>query len=254
MSALAGKAALITGANRGIGAETARVLAQAGVAVVIAARDAAQGEQVAAEIRAAGGKALAARCDVAVCADVAAAVDACREAFGRLDILVGNAGMIEPIGPLAESDPTAWGRAVDVNLKGIYHGLRAALPVMAAQGGGIVVNVSSGAAHNALEGWSAYCASKAGAAMLTRAAHLEYHARGVRVVGLSPGTVATRMQEVIRASGVNRISQLDWSEHIPADWPARAIAWLCAGAAAEFAGQEVSLREPAIRARIGLSA
>lgn len=254
MADMNGKVALVTGAGRGIGAQTAIVLARAGAAVMLAARTVAPAEAVAQGIRAAGGQGRAVRCDVADYDDVAGAVASCREAFGRLDILVNNAGVIEPIGALAGTDPAAWGRAIDVNLKGVYHGLRAALPGMVAQRAGVIVTISSGAAATPIEGWSAYCAGKAGAAMLTRHADLEYRAQGVRVVGLSPGTVATRMQEVIRASGINRISRLDWAEHIPADWAARAVAWLCTDAGAEFAGQDVSLRDPAIRARIGLTA
>ena len=204
------------------------------------------------EIRRAGGRAEAVRCDVSRFGDLAQAVETCRERFGRVDILVNNAGVIDPIGHLAESDPEAWGQAADINFKGVYHGLRAVLPLMKAQGSGTVVNISSGAAHSPLEGWSHYCAAKAAAHMLTRAADLECRPNGVTVVGLSPGTVATYMQEAIKGSGMNPISQLDWSAHIPPEWPARAVVWLCGPEGAEFAGQEVKLREEGIRRRIGL--
>ena len=118
----------------------------------------------------------------------------------------------------------------------------------------VVLTVSSGAASYPLEGWSAYCASKAGAAMLLRCLDLESRQDGIRAIGLSPGTVATDMQQVIRASGVNPVSQLDWSAHIPADWPARALVWLATPAADDLVGTEVSLRDEAIRRRIGLVA
>ena len=101
--------------------------------------------------------------------------------------------------------------------------MRAALPVMKAQGAGTIITVSSGAAVNPMEGWGAYCSSKAGALMLTRALHLEEGANGIRALGLSPGTVATEMQVKIKASGVNPVSALDPSVHISADWPARAL-------------------------------
>ncbi len=169
-----------------------------------------------------------------------------------MDVLINNAGVIEPIAPLSDADPEAWARAIDVNLKGVFNGMRAALPGMMARGAGTILTVSSGAAHHALEGWSAYCTSKAGAAMLTRCAALEASPVGVRVMGLSPGTVATDMQREIKASGVNPVSQLDWSDHIPADWPARALLWMCGPDAADFAGQEISLRDEAIRRRVGL--
>jgi NAD(P)-dependent dehydrogenase (short-subunit alcohol dehydrogenase family) len=184
---------------------------------------------------------------------MAAAVEACHTAFGQLDVLINNAGVIAPIAALSEVDPEAWGHAIDVNLKGVFNGMRAALPGMIARGSGTILTVSSGAAHNALEGWSAYCASKAGAAMLTRSADLEARPAGLRVMGLSPGTVATDMQREIKASGVNAVSQLDWSDHIPADWPAKALLWMCGRQADAFLGQEISLRDPAIRTRIGLA-
>ena len=252
MHEISGKVAIITGASRGIGAATAREFAELGATVVLAARTLDQSEAIAAEIWAAGGKAQAVACDVARYEDVANVVASCREIHGSLDILVNNAGVIEPIGPLAESDPELWGQATDINFKGVYHGLRAAIPVMVEQGGGVIVNISSGAAVSALEGWSQYCASKAAALSLTRSAHEEYRERGIRVLGLSPGTVATEMQVIIKASGINPVSQLDPSIHLPAAWPAKAIAWLCTVDAAEFDGGDVSLRDEVIQTRAGL--
>ena len=251
MHELNGKAAIVTGASRGIGEATARALAKAGVSVLLAARSAERTAEIAREIEGAGGRAIAHACDVADWAQVEAAVSACRDRFGSVDILVNNAGVIEPIGHLIDSDPAAWGHAADINFKGVYHGLRAALPVMAAQKSGVIVNISSGAATGALEGWSHYCASKAAALSLTKCADREAP-EGVRVVGLSPGTVATEMQREIRASGLNPVSKIDWEDHIPADWPARAILWLCTPDAAEFRGNDVSLRDETIRQRAGL--
>lgn len=253
MGMLDGKAALVTGASRGIGAAAARALAAEGAAVLLCARDAHACAALAGEIAASGGRAAAVACDVAIWPQVEAAVAEARTRFGRLDIVVNNAGVIDPIAPLAEADPAAWGALIDVNVKGVFHGLRAALPGMIAQGSGVVVNISSGAATHALEGWSAYCASKAAVLMLTRAAHAEAAPHGVRVVGLSPGTVATDMQRAIRASGVNPVSRLDWAAHIPAEWAGRAVAWLVGDDAAGLGGVDVSLREEAIRRRVGLT-
>ena len=253
MSDLAGKAAVITGASRGIGAAAAAELAGQGVSVILAARNTAEIEANAAEIRAAGGKAEAIGCDVSSYADVAKVVARCREAFGSVDILVNNAGLIDPISKLADSDPEEWVRVADVNCKGVYFGLRAAIPVMLEQGGGTIVNISSGAATGALEGWSHYCSSKAAVLMLTRMTHLEYGGQGIRVVGLSPGTVMTHMQVTIKASGLNPISQMDPSAHATADRPAKAIAWLCTEDAREFDGGDVSLRDEAIQKRAGLA-
>lgn len=244
-----GKSVLITGGSRGIGAATARIFAKAGANVGLAARNVAQIEALAGEI---GAQALALPCDVSDFDDVSAAVTACVERFGGLDVLIGNAGVIEPIAPMAESDVNAWGKVIDINLKGVYHGMRAAMPVMQAAGGGTILTVSSGAAHHALEGWSHYCASKAGAAMLTMCAHGEGAAHGIRAIGLSPGTVATEMQHQIKASGINPVSRLEWADHIPPDWPARALLWMCSPAADDWLGKEISLRDPAIRQQVGL--
>ncbi|MDK3017715.1 SDR family oxidoreductase [Pseudodonghicola flavimaris] len=246
---MTGRTVLITGASRGIGAEAGRIFADAGANVVLMARSADAVAALAAEI---GPKAVAVSGDVSRFADMEAAVARAVADFGGLDVLIGNAGVIDPIAPLAEADPEAWGRLIDINLKGVFNGMRAALPVMRGAGGGTILTISSGAAHRPLEGWSAYCASKAGAAMLTSALHLEEAGNGIRAMGLSPGTVATQMQREIKASGVNPVSQLDWEDHIPADWPARTLLWMCSEAAEDLVGQEVSLRDPAIRQKVGL--
>ena len=250
---LTGKVGLVTGASRGIGAATARSLAAYGAKVVLTARTADAIERVAANIRAEGGDASAVACDVARYSDVEAAVRHALVTYGRLDILVNNAGLMEPIALLADSDPEQWGRIADVNYKGVYHGLRAAVPEMLKGGGGTVINISSGAATGALEGWSHYCSSKAAVLSLTRCANKEYGSRGVRVVGLSPGTVATDMQIAIRASGINPVSKLDPSAHIPADWAAKAVAWLVTDAGAPYAGRDFSLKTEESRKLVGLA-
>jgi NAD(P)-dependent dehydrogenase (short-subunit alcohol dehydrogenase family) len=244
-----GKVVAITGASRGIGAAAARAFAAAGAKVALLARSQREIDALAAEI---GAEALAMRCDVADWTSVEQAVATVVQRFGRLDVLVNNAGTIDPIARLSDADPTAWGQAIDVNLKGVFHGMRAAIPVMRAQGGGTIINVSSGAARNALEGWSSYCAGKAGALMLTQAAHLEEGPHGIRVLGLSPGTVATEMQVKIKASGINPVSQLDPAAHFPADWPARALVWMCGPEADPWLGNDVSLRDEAVRRAVGL--
>ena len=250
--ALAGKTIAITGASRGIGAAAAEAMAAEGARLLLLARASDGLTPLAERLRARGARVEAMTCDVSHYSQVEAALGHAADWLGGLDALVNNAGVIDPIAPLATSDPAAWSHAIDVNLKGIYHGMRAALPIMRARGGGVIVNMSSGAAHNPLEGWSAYCTGKAGAAMLTRCAHLEMKGHGIRVFGLSPGTVATDMQRRIKASGINPVSQMDFSRHAPPEAPAKALVWLMTEAAAEFAGEEISLRDPAMRARIGL--
>lgn len=249
---LRNKSALVTGASQGIGLATAQRLASYGARVALAARRRDVVEAHAADIRDAGGEAIAIACDVSRYDEVSAAVEATILAFGRLDILVNNAGMIDPIARISDSDPDNWSRAVETNIKGVYHGLRAALPVMEARGSGVIVNMSSGAANSALEGWSHYCSTKAAAKKLTECAHREVGDRGVRVVGLSPGTVATDMMAKIRASGVNPVSRLDWSAHIPPDWVAEAVAFLCGPDGASFAGTDFSIKTDEGRQLVGL--
>ncbi|MEX0327497.1 MAG: SDR family oxidoreductase [Ruegeria sp.] len=244
-----GKTVLITGASRGIGAEAGRVFAAAGGNVALLARSHDQIDALAAAL---GDNAMALACDVSDFSQMEQAVANCVDRFGGVDVLIGNAGVIEPIFHLTNADVAAWGQAIDINLKGVFHGMRAVLPIMRAAGGGTVITVSSGAASNPVEAWSHYCTSKAGAKMLTECLHLEEGHNGIRAMGLSPGTVATDMQRVIKASGINPVSQLDWDVHIPADWPARALLWMCSSDADEFLGSEISLRQEDIRQRVGL--
>jgi NAD(P)-dependent dehydrogenase (short-subunit alcohol dehydrogenase family) len=247
MADFKGKTVLITGASRGIGEMAAREFAAAGANVVLMARSGQQIQAIAGDI---GGVAVTG--DVAVYADVEGAVKTAVERFGGLDILINNAGVIEPVADLAASDPEAWGAVIDVNLKGPYYGLRAAAPVMMAGGGGTVITISSGAAHNALPGWSHYCSSKAGAAMLTRCGDREMQDQGMRIMGLSPGTVATQMQREIKASGVGPVAQLEWEDHIPPEWVAKCLLWMSGPAGDGLCGQEISLRDENVRREVGL--
>jgi NAD(P)-dependent dehydrogenase (short-subunit alcohol dehydrogenase family) len=251
MHDLEGRTVLITGASGGIGAAAADAFAAAGANVVLLARREERIAEIAGRIG--PDRALAVPCDVSRFWEVEAAAHAAVSAFGGLDIVVNNAGTIEPIARLDEVDPMAWSQAIDVNLKGVFHGIRAALPLMLQAGGGTILNISSGAASGPNEGWSQYCAAKAGAAMLLRCVHREFGERGIRAIGLSPGTVATDMQRQIKASGINRVSRLDWSDHISPDWPARALVWLAGPEGDAFVGEEVSLRDEDIRRRVGLA-
>ncbi|MGB3407344.1 MAG: SDR family NAD(P)-dependent oxidoreductase [Jannaschia sp.] len=250
MTDMTSKTVLITGASRGIGAAAARAFADRGANVVLLARSVDAIAGLAGEI---GERALAVPCDVSRWQEMARAVQAAVDTYGSLDVLIGNAGVIDPIGGLAETDPDDWTHAIDVNLKGVYYGFRAAIPVMEAQGSGTIITVSSGAAHRALPGWSAYCTSKAGAKMLSEAAHAE-HGERLRIMGLSPGTVATQMQRDIKASGVGPVAQLEWEDHIPPEWPAKALVWMTTSEADDLRGTELSLRDEGLRARIGLTA
>jgi len=242
------KTALITGASQGIGAATAKHLASLGANVVLTARNKTALEALAAEI---GPRALVLQCDVSDNAQVKKAVQDAVDHFGRLDILVNNAGTIEPIARIEDSNPDEWGKVVDVNLKGVYYCLHAAFPHLR-ENGGTVINISSGAATSALEGWSHYCATKAAVLALTRCVHKEWNDLGINVVGLSPGTVATDMQITIKDSGINPVSKMDWSSHIPADWVAKTIAWLTTEAARKYDGEDFSLKNEESRREVGL--
>ncbi|WP_439136894.1 SDR family oxidoreductase [Roseicyclus sp.] len=249
MPDMTAKTVVITGASRGIGAAAARAFAAQGANVVLLARDRDAVAAIAGEI---GPRALAVPCDVTRYWEVEAALGAAVTAFGGLDVLISNAGVIDPISDVDAADPEMWSQAIDINLKGVFHGAHAALPLMLQRGGGTLITVSSGAAVNPIEGWSAYCASKAGAKMFTACLNTEYGARGIRALGLSPGTVATDMQREIKQSGVNAISQLDWSVHIPPEWPAQALVWMCGPDADPWLGNDISLRDPDIRKAVGV--
>ncbi|AML50808.1 SDR family oxidoreductase [Falsihalocynthiibacter arcticus] len=244
-----GKTIVITGASRGIGAAAARAFTQAGANVVLLARSGNSIAEIAQEI---GETALAIQCDVSQFSEVSAAIVSAQAKFGAVDVLINNAGVVDPIGSLSESNPEEWARSIDINVKGAYHCIRAVMPHMLAAKAGTILNVGSGAAHGPMEGWSAYCTGKAATFMLTRATHLEGHETGLRVMGLSPGTVATDMQVKIKASGINPVSKLNVSDHVPAEWPAKALVWMCSPASDPHLGQELSLREAGLRATLGL--
>ncbi|WP_375281110.1 SDR family oxidoreductase [Pseudooctadecabacter sp.] len=246
---MTGKVVLITGASRGIGAAAAREFVAAGGKVALVARSAGAIEALADDL---GDAAIAVPCDVSDYGSVVDAIGKTETAFGPLEVLIGNAGLLDPISHLADADPDAWGTTIDVNLKGVFNGMRAAMPGMIDRGAGTIITVSSGAAHGPVEGWSSYCASKAGAYMLTRCADKESRDKGLRILGLSPGTVATDMQRNIKASGINPVSQLEWSDHIPPEWPAKALMWMCTSDANSYLGDDISLRDEDIRRAVGL--
>jgi NAD(P)-dependent dehydrogenase (short-subunit alcohol dehydrogenase family) len=243
---LNGKVALVTGASRGLGEGVARALAKQGAKVMLLARDGDLAQKVAREI---GGSAQALACDVSDYPAVERAVADTRQRLGGLDILVNNAGVIEPIAEITSSDPAAWARSIQINLVGAYFVVRAVLDGML-QGGGSIINISSGAAYRPLEGWSAYCAGKAGLAMLTRSIQLETAGR-IRIFGFSPGTIDTDMQVKIRASGMNMISQIPRANLSPVEHAVRGLVYLCDDGD-DLIGQDVSMRDEAFRKRIGL--
>lgn len=250
---LTGKSILVTGGSRGIGRAIAASVALVGARVAVAARDLDACEAVAAAIEINGGKAIGIELDVSHPHSAKDAVTRTCEAFGGIDVLINNAGVIEPIGMIDEVEAEDFARLIAINLTGAYAMTHHAFRAMKAAGGGRIINVSSGAARAPMEGWSAYCASKAGLAMLTRATELEGAEHGIRCFGYAPGVVDTDMQVTIRASGVNRVSRLPRESLSSPDDAAEFAMWLCSGEADDLAGQDLDVRDPDTRHRAGLS-
>jgi 3-oxoacyl-[acyl-carrier protein] reductase len=189
---LQGRVALVTGASRGIGEATARVLAQRGARVAVSARTVGDLERVAADITAAGGQALAAPCDVLDPAQVESMVKRVVDTWGRLDILVNNAGLGTPAQPVETIDPADWDRTVALNLKAAFLCVRAAAPVMKARKYGRIVNVSSFAGRNfSLISGPQYSAAKAGIIGFTKHMAVELGPFGICSNSVAPSIVLT---------------------------------------------------------------
>ena len=189
---VAGKVALVTGAASGLGAESARRLAREGAAVMLTDLGVEAGQGVTDEILAAGGKAAFLAQDVMDEARWAEVVDATVERFGGLDVLVNSAGVGEGQ-PILEATLEGWRRTVGINLDGTFLGVRQAAPVMVAAGRGSIINISSILGKVGMPGASAYCASKGGVALFTKAVALELAGAGVRVNSVHPGFIETPM-------------------------------------------------------------
>jgi NAD(P)-dependent dehydrogenase (short-subunit alcohol dehydrogenase family) len=187
------KVAVVTGASRGIGAVIARGLALDGYAVCLLARNGSVAAAVADEIGATGGLAMARSADVTDEDAVGDAVGAVLSAWGRIDVLVNNAGSIEAEVPLWGADVDQWWSVVTTNVRGPFLMTRAIVPHMIAAGGGRIINLNSGAATAERAELSAYCASKSALARITGATHLAGWAQGIRAFDLAPGVVRTEM-------------------------------------------------------------
>jgi NAD(P)-dependent dehydrogenase (short-subunit alcohol dehydrogenase family) len=220
-----------------------RQLAQAGARVTFTARSEANVE---AAMESLVGAVEGRVCDVTDRERMAELID---EGF---DILVNNAGVIGPIGRIGDVSVEDWAQNIETNLVAAFHAIQVAVPGMVSRGGGTIINLSSGAAHKPMEGWSAYCAGKAGLAMLTRCLHEEWGGHGIRAFGFAPGVVDTDMQGSIRASGINPVSQLPRETLAPPEQPAWGIAWLATAEADGLVGQELDIRRDPFRSAAGL--
>jgi 3-oxoacyl-[acyl-carrier protein] reductase len=188
------RVALVTGAGQGIGRAVAVRFARAGYRVVLLGRRSAPLAAVQAEIATVGGESLAGVADVRDYDQVRQAAEAVEARWGRIDVLVNNAGVIDPIEvPVWGADPDQWWQVVETDLRGPFHCIRAVVPGMLERGGGRVLSLNSGAGATDREIYSAYCAAKAGLFRLTGNLHLAGFDRGLRAFEISPGTVRTAM-------------------------------------------------------------
>jgi NAD(P)-dependent dehydrogenase (short-subunit alcohol dehydrogenase family) len=236
-----GKVAFVTGAASGIGREAALAFGREGVRVVVADVSEQGNEETARMIEAQGGRALHVRCDVTRAAEVKAALDKAVEAFGRLDFAFNNAG-IEPRtpAPTADYDEEEWNRIIDVDLRGVFLCMKYEIPLILKQGGGAIVNTSSGAGLIGIKGSPAYTAAKHGVIGLTRAAALDYAAQNVRINAVCPGYIETPMMTRFTGGTAEGRAKVVSEEPIgrmgrPQEI-ANAVLWLCSDASSFIVG------------------
>lgn len=215
------KVILITGASSGIGEATARHLAGQGHQVVLGARRVERIEAIAAEIKGAGGQALALALDVTRLDSAREFVEAAHREFGRVDVLVNNAGVM-PLSPMAELRVDEWNQMIDVNLRGVLHGIAAALPIMREQKSGHIINVASVSAYRVDPTAAVYCATKYAVRALSEG--LRQESRELRVTVVSPGLTRTELFDHINAPAVSAaVRGMVEQTSIPASAIAKAI-------------------------------
>ncbi|MFD8708292.1 SDR family oxidoreductase [Kitasatospora sp. NPDC059648] len=217
------KVVAITGASSGIGEATARRLAADGHRLFLGARRTDRLDQLVTEITAKGGAAATQRLDVTEAADVQDFVAAAKERYGRVDVMVNNAGVM-PLSPLEALRTEEWNRMIDVNVRGVLHGISAALPVMRAQGGGHIVNIASVGAHEVSPTAAVYCATKFAVRAISEGLRQE-SAGDVRVTLVSPGVTESELADSIADPDARAAMRAYRAVALPASAIADAVAY-----------------------------
>ncbi|MGH3674847.1 MAG: SDR family oxidoreductase [Mycobacterium sp.] len=237
---LSGKVAFVTGATSGIGRATALAFAREGANVVLADIAEDGTHETTRSIEKLGGRALAVRCDVTRAEEIRAALDKAIQAFGRLDIAFNNAGIEQPLAAAADITEDQWNRIIDVDLCGVFLCMKHQIPVMLEQGGGAIVNTSSGAGVKGFKDQAAYAAAKHGIIGLTKSAALDYAPRNIRINAVCPGIIDTAMMDRFSggtAEGRERvIAQEPIGRMGTPDDIAATVLWLCSDAASFVVG------------------
>jgi NADP-dependent 3-hydroxy acid dehydrogenase YdfG len=220
-----GKVIVITGASSGLGEAAARLLSEQGAIVVLGARRTERIEALAKELQGKGGKALAVATDVTDPKQVEQLVEATVSAFGKVDVIINNAGLM-PHSPLDRRRVDDWNRMIDVNIKGVLYGIGAVLPHMERQKSGHIINVSSVAGHKVGIGNAVYSATKHAVRAISEGLRQEVKPFNIRTTIISPGAVATELPQSITEQGVaSNIQQFYEQYAIPPDSFARAVAY-----------------------------
>lgn len=223
MSNIQEKVVLITGASSGIGEGCARLLAEKGARVVLGARRVERLQQLVEEIGAAGGQAIARRLDVTDAADVQAFVDAALAEYGRVDVLINNAGVM-PLSMIEALKIDEWNRMIDVNIRGVLHGIAAVLPVMQGQRSGQIISVASIGAYRVSPTAAVYCATKYAVRAISDGLRQEVGG-DIRVTLVSPGVVESELADTISDEGAREAMREFRKIAITPDAIARAVAY-----------------------------
>jgi NADP-dependent 3-hydroxy acid dehydrogenase YdfG len=203
---IAGKVVVITGASSGLGEAAAKHLSALGATVVLGARRADRIEKLAREIQDKGGKALAIAMDVTRRDQVKKGVDSAVEQFGRVDVILNNAGIM-PLSPMDRLNVEEWDRMIDVNIKGVLNGIAAVLPYMKAQQSGQIINTSSVAGHKVFTGSAVYSATKYAVRALTEGLRMEVKPYNIRTTIVCPGAVKTELLEHITEADIQQANK-----------------------------------------------